>query len=423
MNGVLPLQLRTTSTMDYVPSPESFYAPEYVAKATFAASPNSLYMYDQERHDMQNTLNSASLGQTCSGPDMVTLMSAEPEFDLNPQYENSNSLEGFFGGALNGSSLMPSTSEGNLSSQIGAGAEKPISRGMLSLLGVGVQELKQEGPTLAELNMDPYLFEDIDSIIGKEEKPQLSSVTKQMISDPRKPATASKLTKLEPAQKLFASDTQFSSSQASGVRMSQPAQSVSQSTVQPLTNLFGSKTHNVAVVPPITVTASTIKTEPMDSSDSNKSCLHKMLSSPPLKPATQSPGFPVQSSPPGRQVMPVVGQSRAPPLGQQMKSESVEEKWKEIEKFIHDPEPSTSRKRKRHGEFICFVMVITFVCWTVWMWSVFLHVMVYALCVIVFIVMALSFCLWCKWLYTSVCVSFFLCSPQPFSSHHVYLFW
>ena len=116
----------------------------------------------------------------------------------------------------------------------------------------------------------------------------------------------------------------------------------------------------MAVVPPISVSATTtIKTEPIDTYESgDKPCLHKMLSSsPPAATQRAASVSPPQcgSASPGRRVMPVVGQARAPPLGQQVKAESVEEKWKEIEKFIHDPETSSSsssRKRKRHGESV-----------------------------------------------------------------------
>jgi hypothetical protein len=141
----------------------------------------------------------------------------------------------------------------------------------------------------------------------------------------------------------------------------------------PVNNLFGLKPaataapNNVAVVPPIccgqptattthTATSTYIKTEPVDTyemaSTGHQSCLHKMLSQSPERTFTT---LTTQcSSPPDqRLVMPVVGQTRPPPS--LVKSESVEEKWKEIEKFIHNPDgPSASRKRKRYGKLIFF---------------------------------------------------------------------
>lgn len=331
--------------MDYVPSPESFYAPEF-AKSTFAASPNSLYMYDQERHDIQNALNNGILGQTCTGSD-VAMVNAEPDFDLNPQYENSNSLEGYLGGMLN-DTMMPGTSEASLTMQSAICSEKQASNGMLGFMETMRSELKQEGPTLAELNMDPYLFEDIYSIIGEEDKAPVSGAMKQVASDVRKQCTATRPVKTETSPPTYTSVSPFRSQQPQGG--STLSRSQVPSATCSMSNIFGLKPQNVAVVPPISVTSTTIKTEPVDTYDTDgKSCLHKMLSTPPLRPILGT-AAPVQTSSPPRQVMPVVGQSRAPSLAQQpIKSESVEEKWKEIEKFIHDPELASGRKRKRYA--------------------------------------------------------------------------
>ena len=362
------LQGKSTSTMDYVPSPESFYAPDIV-KSTFAASPNSLYMYDQERHDMQNTLSNGMFGQTCPGTGMVPL-TAEPEFDLNPQFENSNSLEGFFGGALT-RSLMPSPCEGSIGGSASGRSEKPDSTGLLGLLEVSQQELKLGGPTLAELNMDPFLMEDIDNLIENEEeekKPVVGAVKQMGCSDVMKQLTAGQSGQMEAAPKTLTTLNTFNPTTTTTSLSSQPRAELTQLHTQPLSRpaaplsspYGGNRTLNVAVVPPISVSAiTTIKTEPMDTYESgDKPCLHKMLSSsPPVATQRAASVSPPQcgSASPGRRVMPVVGQTRAPPLGQQVKAESVEEKWKEIEKFIHDPETSSSsssRKRKRHGESV-----------------------------------------------------------------------
>nr|KAG5714222.1 hypothetical protein BaRGS_018439 [Batillaria attramentaria] len=84
-----------------------------------------------------------------------------------------------------------------------------------------------------------------------------------------------------------------------------------------------------------------IKTEPEDPDE--KLSLQKLLTSPP-----KSAASPPQTVPTVKQVMPVVGQKRAPPL-KQVKSESVEEKWKEIEQFIHNPDASPSKKRRHES--------------------------------------------------------------------------
>ena len=366
--------------MDYVPSPESFYAPDIV-KSTFAASPNSLYMYDQERHDMQNTLSNGMFGQTCPGTGMVPL-TTEPEFDLNPQFENSNSLEGFFGGALT-RSLMPSPCEGSIGGSASGRSEKPDSTGLLGLLEVSQQELKLGGPTLAELNMDPFLMEDIDNLIENEEEEKKPVVKQMGCSDVMKQLTAGQSGQMEAAPKTLTTLNPFNPTTTTTSLSSQPRAELTQLHTQPLSRpaaplsspYGGNRTLNVAVVPPISVSATTtIKTEPMDTYESgDKPCLHKMLSSsPPAATQRAASVSPPQcgSASPGRRVMPVVGQARAPPLGQQVKAESVEEKWKEIEKFIHDPETSSSsssRKRKRHGEsvHVC-LQCVCLLCVCVW---------------------------------------------------------
>ncbi|KAK7110240.1 hypothetical protein V1264_014150 [Littorina saxatilis] len=319
--STLQRKFKTSRTMDYVPSPESFYAPEYT-KSTFATSPSSLYMYDQERHDMQNTFNNGMFGETCTATDMTPL-GAEPDFDLNPQYENSNSLEGFFGSALS-NGMMPTPCD--VQGSPNRCPEKPVVCSMLGLLGVGRQDLKMAGPTLTELNMDPFLIEDIDTIISNEDGERVQCAPVASGDYAKQPVS---VVKTEPHKTL----TMLSRFNPNQLRTDQ-----SQVT---LTNLLGNRTNN-AVVP-----TATIKTEPMDTYETSpsKSCLHKMLTASQKTSATPQHA----GSPPGGQVMPVAGQTRAPPLGQLVKKESMEEKWKEIEKFIHDPEPSPSRKRKRYA--------------------------------------------------------------------------
>lgn len=383
--------------MDYVASPESFYGPD-MGKTAFAASPNSLYMYDQERHDMQNTLNSGMFGSVCQAARDMTALGAEPEFDLNPQYENSNSLECYFGPALMGSLLQHEACEGgNLSDSPSVGFRSGKASSSSSLLGLlasgnnGQQVLKMggSGPTLTELNMsnvDPYLLEDIESFLSSEEednKPRVSPNPKgpnSGDSESQAPAMVGgpgtvKIENSPPRQSPFSrytstANTSSSSSTSSSATSTQSNLAVSQPrlTATPVSNLFSIRpatTQNVAVVPPIcceqpaatnTTTATTatlIKSEPMDTYEttSSNSCLHKILSSPHQKSITTLTPVSQCGSPPGeRLVMPVVGQTRAPPLGQRVKSESVEEKWKEIEKFIHDPEQeAASRKRKRYA--------------------------------------------------------------------------
>lgn len=337
--------------MDYAHSPESFYAPENFKSgevSTFAASPNSLYMYDQELHDMQNTLNnSVFCGQVCGSGDTITL-NAEGDFDLDPYYEKSDSLEGYF--AQEANDPMVSDLSGELSTSTSVSpAQKLTSESMLTVLTPKTDDM-EDGPTLAELNMNPILIEDVDSMIRHEEEEEKSN--RQYMGERGVQQQAcirdilkSMITSTQPTRTVDAPTKGNTYLPLDRYTASQTSPSMSHSHNSPVSHLYGSATpthtnNNVAVVPPIL--AVNIKTEPVDIDD--KLCLHKLLTAPPKSAVSPPQTVPTSA---GKQVMPVVGQKRPPPL-QQVKSESVEEKWKEIEKFIHDPETSPHKKRRRH---------------------------------------------------------------------------
>ncbi|KAK7508687.1 hypothetical protein BaRGS_00000253, partial [Batillaria attramentaria] len=336
------------STMDYAPSPESFYAPDAYKSgdfSAFAASPNSLYMYDQELHDMQNTLNNGIFcGQGCGSSDPIAL-TTEGDFDLDPYYENSNSLEGYFTEAAN-SPLVSNSPSGQASSTSVNPSQEMPSGSMLTLLTPRKPEMK-EGPTLAELNMNmnPILLEDIDSMMRNEEEEEKSSRYMEDKPASQLPTHEMLKTMVTCAQPVRTVNTHVKSN---GFL---PLNNYSTNQTVPMMSQFGAAprlfdnstaaTQNIAVVPPIPVTS--IKTEPEDPDE--KLSLQKLLTSPP-----KSAASPPQTVPTVKQVMPVVGQKRAPPL-KQVKSESVEEKWKEIEQFIHNPDASPSKKRRHGGLF------------------------------------------------------------------------
>lgn len=305
---------------------------------------------------MQNTLNSSIFsGQTCIASESAN-HGMDTDFDLEPQFENSNSLEGYLRADILGSTPVPITSTcvGSIKAEI---PDKVQSSPMLTLLGVGRNEQGGE-PTLAELNMDPVLMEDIISLISNEEdeERQKGFLDNQTIKN---------------QQQESASDNN-SVVCIQSVGHYQPPKGASYITLPPCTlgqtatvtslhnsnsQLFPNRTacQNVSVAPTTLVTD--IKIEPKDPEE--KSCLHKLL--------TQKPAAHTHTSQLcNRQTMPIVGHKRAPPL-EQVKSESVEEKWKEIEMFIHNPESPS--KRKRYGKQMYFYqsnhfyfMLCIFVC-------------------------------------------------------------
>ncbi|PVD29416.1 hypothetical protein C0Q70_08667 [Pomacea canaliculata] len=333
-------QTKSKGTMEYVPSPESFYSPESAPCndfAAFAASPNSLYMYDQERWDMQNTLNANIFcGQSCGNSEAVSLPDAE--FDLEPQYEQSNNLETYF---IN-SPVTNATVVGPLGQATVTHPEKPPSE---SLLSTEKSEMRG-GPTLAQLNMDPLLLEDIVSLISNDDDDLDNQSPETHQQQPQQQQTLN--VKTENSTQSLRTDHRGNTFMTlTPVPKSLTATFTSQVPAASATQMYPSQSsirQNIAVITP--VSTSDIKSEPVDPDD--KSCLHKLLTQGPTGKLAGALSAQASASPASnRQVMPVVGHKRAPPL--KVKSESVEEKWKEIEKFIHNPETSKKRRRTVSG--------------------------------------------------------------------------
>ncbi|KAL8607930.1 hypothetical protein ACOMHN_005485 [Nucella lapillus] len=367
----------STSTMDYMPSPERFCTPNFL-KSTLSASPSSLYMYDQDRPDPHPHLHDpAKPTLTQGGPaqDVTAPPPAEPDFDLNPQFENSNNLEGFFGGALGAGMTSGSFMDTSLGFQSGSLKQE---------LMPSPQADGGTKPAPPEVNVDPYLFgEDSDSGVFGEARRQPASLTSPHRVEDGDSGVFSEARRLQPASltsphrvvesikkemslplpseagpKTFTPlrTVKTSQSPAAIVRLLQQHSQASSGHPSPASFsdlLTSSRAQRGALASP--VPTFTIKTEPADSdrsSGDSNSYLHKMLTSPSQQSAAQLRSPPSQ---PPRQC--AEGQSRPPSLGQQGKSGSVEEKWKEIEKFIHDPDseqpprPTSARdrKRKRHG--------------------------------------------------------------------------
>lgn len=127
----------------------------------YASSPNSLFMYDQEKADMQSSMG---LNTTCTSIDP----GMSEEFDLNAQYEISQDFSN-----LPMSESGPSTSHTVTSSMLPGGYGSSWEGGSKKKDIYIKPEVSRDlclTPTLAELNMNPSmdLLEDINSYINVE---------------------------------------------------------------------------------------------------------------------------------------------------------------------------------------------------------------------------------------------------------------
>ncbi|XP_052227120.1 protein CREBRF homolog [Dreissena polymorpha] len=129
----------------------------------YASSPNSLYMYDQEKMDMQCTMG---INSTCCTT--LDTSSLSDDFDLNSQYEMSHDISSF--------QVDPVTVSNSQVPRYNVSSTSLASAGSWSVIGK-TDDLTHEDvyvsttderktPTLAELNFE--LLDDIDSYINNQ---------------------------------------------------------------------------------------------------------------------------------------------------------------------------------------------------------------------------------------------------------------
>lgn len=146
---------------------------DFTEASIYASSPNSLFMYDQEKIDMQSSMGVAT---TCST--VVETSSICDEFDLSTQYEvlqdiSNYTMEASMGGpGQKSEQTVGSSQTGSLCWEVGGKTDK-------SDIYIKTESSDERlTPTLAELNSNHDLLEDIDSYINLELG---ASVGKQMI--------------------------------------------------------------------------------------------------------------------------------------------------------------------------------------------------------------------------------------------------
>lgn len=133
---------------------------DFMDISIYASSPNSLFMYDQEKADMQSSLG---LNTTCTSVEA----GMSDEFDLQAQYEISQDISDF---PLSESG--PSTSQATCSMMVGHSGGMNWDSDAKYKKDVYIKTENPHDvsitPTLAELNMNMDLLEDINSYINVE---------------------------------------------------------------------------------------------------------------------------------------------------------------------------------------------------------------------------------------------------------------
>lgn len=133
---------------------------DFIDASIYASSPSSLHLYEQEKLDMQ-----CSMGVNTTSTSVETASTAD-DFDLKAQYEVSQDISSF------PLSEIPSASSQTMVSSIIQNTSNP-SIWSETLKPVRDVYMKMESadvsaPTLAELNMNVDLLDDIESYINFE---------------------------------------------------------------------------------------------------------------------------------------------------------------------------------------------------------------------------------------------------------------
>jgi len=118
---------------------------EFMDVSIYASSPNSIFMYEQEKVDMQSSMG---LNTSCTSVET----GLTDEFDLKTQYEVSQDISHF-----------PMT-------DLGPSTSHTVSSNYKKDVYIKTEDLHEMSltPTLAELNMNMDLLEDINSYINVE---------------------------------------------------------------------------------------------------------------------------------------------------------------------------------------------------------------------------------------------------------------
>ncbi|XP_041369126.1 CREB3 regulatory factor-like isoform X2 [Gigantopelta aegis] len=332
-----------SGNMDFVPDPDFYnlqsdHALPSVEVAAYAASPNSLFMYEQEKFDMQNSLSGLCGNNNCSSIESFTPM--DSDFDLNPQFECS-SMDLSLMTNLYASSTASSPDSWN-----------PVA----VKLEPGLNDMlfkPTTGPTLAELNMEESLLDDSANTesgftVSKNrtvnDGTSVSSTVSSTASVP--PSCVSSTSSSPHFSNLLPSVPKCSSWNVRGTKSSctKDRYCPSSSTVQ--SPEYDDKTvlHTLLQLGRPTGLPST-QTQSGSSDPSSSQSLASVGPTNcrmPMATMGQTQPYPQTSvKHTHANARTSVGLSRSAKVSD-IDHETVEEKWKEIEKFIHEPVASPS---------------------------------------------------------------------------------
>ncbi|XP_053391886.1 protein CREBRF homolog [Mercenaria mercenaria] len=134
---------------------------DFADASIYASSPNSLHIYEQEKLDMQSTMG---INTTCTSMDTGT---TTDDFDLKAQYEVSQDISSY---PL--TDVSATASQNTISSMMQNAGEVSVWSDSLKPanqdLYIKVESPDVSAPTLAELNMNVDLLDDIESYINFE---------------------------------------------------------------------------------------------------------------------------------------------------------------------------------------------------------------------------------------------------------------
>lgn len=280
---------------------QSLYDPPVKDKTSletsvYASSPNSLFMYEQEKADMQSTLGNI----TCRNNSVVS-----DEFDLNSQFENSRDI------SLTVPKGSTSFSKEELGNRNYNNAWNMDKKNDIDFLNCDIFPMEEDlsNPTLAELNASESLLEDLASIVA------MGSNTCTSENDLHKSWT-NLTTKSETVQETSAQIPQVTTWSAQLTTQVLPLKQVS--------GLNGRK-------PSATVTTESENPVPR---------LHQLLCSQtsPIKIEDKTTTSPVQCVPKPQ---------TSPGKRKDISNVEVDEKWEEIKHYIYDDDEEDEEEKPR----------------------------------------------------------------------------
>ena len=129
----------------------------------YASSPNSLHIYEQEKIDMQSSMG---VNTTCTS---LEAGSVAEDFDLKTQYEVSQDISSFPLTDVSATSSQNSQMMQNVGN-LSVWSDNMKSANQDIYIKVESPDIPVSAPTLAELNMNVDLLDDIESYINFEMK-------------------------------------------------------------------------------------------------------------------------------------------------------------------------------------------------------------------------------------------------------------